>query len=38
VDGEVGDSSRIGAESLVSVVEADDPAANERRIERTDLP
>jgi hypothetical protein len=38
VDGEVGDWSRIGPDSLVSVVEADDPAANERRIEKTDLP
>jgi hypothetical protein len=38
VDGEVGDWSRIGPDSLASVVEADDPAANERRIEKTDLP
>jgi hypothetical protein len=38
VDGEVGDWTRIGPDSLASVVEADDPAANERRIEKTDLP
>jgi hypothetical protein len=38
VDGEVGDWSRIGPDSLANVVEADDPAANERRIEKTDLP
>jgi hypothetical protein len=38
VDGEVGDWSRIGPGSVASVVEADDPAANERRIEKTDLP
>lgn len=38
VDGEVGDWTRIGPGSLASVVEADDPAANERRIKKVDLP
>lgn len=38
VDGEVGNPAGIGPGALASMVEADDPAANERRIKRVDLP
>jgi hypothetical protein len=38
VDGEVGDWTRIGPGSLANVIEADDPSANERRMDKVDLP